>query len=398
MFLKLIKFLIFSVLVCSTNICISNESLKNLSDLSRYYTKRFLKNGYSTLDVQQAINFIKKQKKLDLYIYKFSRNKWKMSAILNKDNSMRSYSKVLLYWLNEHATSGIKEGFSFVCLPVEPIHENSFLTDEVKNKLKQIYAKCPIFATCTHPDIPWTENAILIPDFYILNENYKINIDNILNRNIVLFNERKPIIFFRGAVTGPYSATDFNTESILKNKRLLLFMKSKNNKFIDAGITSDGYMLQYAKSTPAFLEWYKLNLKDEKSSSADFIEHAKYKYLISLDGFGAAWSRVPYILFTGSVLLLRADCKQYFYKLLTPKVTHFDIKPGLDDLEDVYKYLEKNPKIAKNIGQNGFDFAEKYLTKKAVDAYLKQVIHDLNEAYKQPTWFEQMIFKLKNII
>ncbi len=102
-----------------------------------------------------------------------------------------------------------------------------------------------------------------------------------------------------------------------------------------------------------------------------------------MDGFGAAWSRVPYILFTKSVLLLRADCHQYFYPLLQENVTHITINRGLKNLEATYIELEQNQEKAKMIAQNGFDFAEKYLTKNAIDTYLIQVIYDLNRAFNE---------------
>ncbi len=157
--------------------------------------------------------------------------------------------------------------------------------------------------------------------------------------------------------------------------------------FIDAKITDDCHI--YYRTTDDFKAWYENNLRDLKTEPVDFITHIGYKYLFSADGFGAAWVRVPNILFTGSVLLLRADCEQYFYSLLEPMKTHVNIDPGLINLDYVYEYLEKNPKIAEVIGENGRIFAETYLTKEAIDCYLTRVIYDLNDAYRETTGLKQ---------
>jgi hypothetical protein len=89
------------------------------------------------------------------------------------------------------------------------------------------------------------------------------------------------------------------------------------------------------------------------------------------------------------ILLLRADCAQYFYPLLEPMKTHVNIDPGLANLENVYEYLEKNPKIAEAIAENGRIFAETYLTKEAIDCYFTHVIYDLNQAYRETTGIKQ---------
>lgn len=62
--------------------------------------------------------------------------------------------------------------------------------------------------------------------------------------------------------------------------------------------------------------------------------------------------------------------------------THVNIDPGLTNLERTYKYLEQNPVLAVSIGNNGYVFAEKYLTPDAIKTHLSGVIHDLNDAFR----------------
>ncbi|MES2607717.1 MAG: glycosyl transferase family 90 [Pseudomonadota bacterium] len=368
--------------------------------MAKQFTGRFLKNGYSQSDIYDALIYLRKQTEMNIYVYTFKNKTWTMIPFSPQKDCSTNYpqSRLLLSWLNENATKKIKEGFTFCSVPQEPIHDNSWLGEERQIKIRHLFDTCPVLATCTHPEILWTENAVLIPDYFILNENYYSNCNEIIKENNTSFVNRKPVIFFRGAITGAYSQIQYDMESIKKDDRLVLFGMSKEKEFIDAKITADYWLDNEGKATVDFLNWYKHNLTSRKSAPVDFIAHAQNKYLISIDGFGAAWSRVPYILFTGSVLLLRADCKQYFYKLLTPKKTHVEINRYLTNIEEVYTYLEQNPKVAESIANNGKAFAEKYLIKDAIDTYLTHVIYDLNEAYYEPTgWMNKTILAFKKI-
>ena len=168
------------------------------------------------------------------------------------------------------------------------------------------------------------------------------------------------------------------------------------------GFTQEHPSKDDSNESKEFMEWFTNHPVSKKiSKPVNFISHGNYKYLISIDGFGAAWTRVPYILCTGSVLLLRADCHEFFYKLMQPNETHIEINSGLTNLEERYKYLEENPEIAQRIGDQGRRFAIDYLNPDALDFYLKTVIYQLNEAYEPPesawgkiklTWAKMCLF------
>jgi len=363
----------------------SPESAANLTALSHQFTNRFAQNGYSHVDLDNFIAYIQKSGiKSVFYIYTFKNATWTMYPVVpeRKDSYPHTrFSNELLTWLNTHMTKDLKDALSFVYMPQEPLHECGSLDEKGQLELKKLFEKCPILLTCTHPKILWSENAILIPDPYIMHPSYQATVNDIKQKMEYVYAKRSPSVFFRGGVTGPNSLI-YRMESLHDDDRLKLFLLSKEKPYINAMITGDEWINIPERVTPDFKEWYLSNLACKKGPKADFIEHARHKYLISLDGYGAAWSRVSYILFTGSVLLLRADCKQYFYSLLTNMHTHVTIDPGLTNLEPVYKYLEQNPGIAETIGQNGRAFAEKYLTEDAINMYLSQVIRNLSDAFR----------------
>lgn len=364
---------------------VTQDASNTLTTLSQTFTNRFIKNGYTQSDVDAFITYIKKSGiKSAFYIYTFKNNQWYAEPVLpeRKDSYPHTrFSNELLAWLNTHMRQGLKNGLSFVYMPQEPLHECGFHDQKQQQELKTLFEKCPILLTCTHPNILWSNQGILIPDPYILLDKYKSDVDEIKTKKELIYGMRSPSVFFRGALSGPYSYV-YTINSIQKDDRLKLFSLSKSLSFINALITDDSCLTIQDRVTPDFKQWYSQNLADKKGNHANFIEHARHKYLISIDGYGSAWSRVPYILFTGSVLLLRADCRQYFYALLQNMHTHVNIDPGLTNLESIYKYLEQNPVLAVSIGNNGYMFAEKYLTPDAINIYLSRVIHDLNDAFR----------------
>jgi hypothetical protein len=69
------------------------------------------------------------------------------------------------------------------------------------------------------------------------------------------------------------------------------------------------------------------------SEYVELSEQIKYKYLISLDGLTADWQRVPWILLSGSVLLLvDSDIEQWFSRDIEPWVHYVPIKRDFSDL------------------------------------------------------------------
>lgn len=68
-------------------------------------------------------------------------------------------------------------------------------------------------------------------------------------------------------------------------------------------------------------------------------EQLQNKYLLSADGFGAAWKRVPWILFSNSVLFKpKSDVMQWFYGKMEPGRHYVEVK---EDLSDIFGLMEE---------------------------------------------------------
>jgi hypothetical protein len=78
--------------------------------------------------------------------------------------------------------------------------------------------------------------------------------------------------------------------------------------------------------------------------------HLKYKYLISIDGNGAAWLRVPWIMHSNSLLIKQESSKvQWFYGGLKPHVHYCPLNKDINDTLEVLHAINGNPGKVKEI-------------------------------------------------
>lgn len=313
------------------------------------------------------------------FIYK--KGTWTFLPIgKNPQKCFIEYAKFLVKKLNSLPTQNLKEGLSFYYFNQEPIHAWRGSIKHAK-KLTELIARFPFCITCTHPWLEWTQKGVLFPDWTILTDQYKKDIDFVKHNSHKKFAERKSIIFFRGAISSPYTC-DLTLETAKLNERIRLMFLSKDMPFIDAAITSISWRNPQNEKEKKFTEWADKTLVEFVKKKAPYSDQTDCKYLITMDGFGAAFPRVQQFLFSGSILLLRADCKQYFYPLLKNDENCMIIEPELKNLSKVFHYLENNPKHAVKIAENGKKLAEHYLTPEAIDQYIMLLITQLNSLYQ----------------
>lgn len=88
-------------------------------------------------------------------------------------------------------------------------------------------------------------------------------------------------------------------------------------------------------------------------------EHIKYKYLLSIDGFTAVWGRVPWIMFSNSVLVKAETGKvEWFYDEMESNVHYVPLKRDLSDFVEKITYLKENDELARNISVAANAFVE----------------------------------------
>jgi hypothetical protein len=103
-------------------------------------------------------------------------------------------------------------------------------------------------------------------------------------------------------------------------------------------------------------------------------EQLKRKCLISIDGNGAACSRVVLALKSNSALLkYESDHLLYYFNGLKPRTHYIPIKSE-SDVEDAVDLVAAAPAVGLSIAREGRVFAETYLTKEAVTNYMVQLL------------------------
>lgn len=309
-----------------------------------------------------------------------------------KERPLLAYrTNTFLQWLKSNYRPVCDVAFFYS--PIEPYFCSWDIDQKVNAELSQLLESVPLLLPCNHPDLSWTKKAILIPDNYILDDAFHENIESLLKSNSVttmsdvltssqkelaLFSERESKIYFRGALSGP--KLPFSLENIRENSRHYLLILLSSFSFLDVGITQfidwkfGGFKGFYSEE---YANFFNKNFEHLGSLRVDFFEHGKYKYLLSLDGFGAAWSRVQLIMATGSVLFLNSQCEQYFYSLLEKGKTHICINKDLSNLENEFNRLENDSELAQQIGANGREIARKFFTEDAINAYLTAVLKNI---------------------
>lgn len=366
---------------CKANV--DSETLIALDECADQNT-RFLKNKVSQKTIMDFKNYCYKEFKnsdlLSLALFHFTPDPnltdsgfWSIEHINDTKSIRVSRAKKLFAWLQKNYIP--KKEFSFFYLTGEPYFDGWQIDTKTHNQLTTLLSQCPLLITCNHPDLPWTKKSILIPDDWMMSAEFQSSLTKLLNADFVPFPQKKSQVYFRGGLTGP--KLPFSFENMPNNPRHYLLTLIEQYNYLSLGVT-DFKTWRYNPQSP-YLEYLLKNFSYLKCEPVDFFEHAKHKYLLSCDGYGAAWSRVELIMATGSVLFLNAQCEQYFYALMENNKTHIQINKDFSNLDAEFKRLENKPKIAEKIGLQGKEFAQKFFTQKAIDTYLWLVLNKLEK-------------------
>ncbi len=114
--------------------------------------------------------------------------------------------------------------------------------------------------------------------------------------------------------------------------------------------------------------------KERASKYISLFDHAKWKYLIDIQGRG--WSaRTKFFFFTGRPLfLVDRQWKEFWYSDIKPFVHYIPVKEDLSDLTIQLDWAEVHPEECSKIAQNAMEFAKEKLTYDAAIKYLADVL------------------------
>lgn len=209
------------------------------------------------------------------------------------------------------------------------------------------YAEDDGLAFCSNRD-----NQVLIPDdSFVRTKGYE-ETRVLYKENKVPWEQKKPIVFWRGATTG-ISPTGF-WKDLQRIKLCAIALNPINQNIFDIGLSG---IVQLSKQDATQIEGlgYLKQFVPIKLANS-------YKYLIDVDGNTNAWSALFQKLLSGSVVLKVAspsNFRQWYYDELIPWVNFVPVKSDMSDLVEKVHWLLEHDGEARKIGENGAKLANK---------------------------------------
>lgn len=249
-----------------------------------------------------------------------------------------------------------------------------FETDETAHEVRKLHWVFPLYARYARtaeretgsvianhfdlgvmPGLAWSDSRpdrFLVPDCVFVPTKGYSHVREQYKTRPVDWNNRRPVAFWRGATTGARTAAD-DWRSLERIKLCELARKHQNTGLIDAGISS---VVQF--SGPAVREIEKSGLMLDEVPWQDW---NGYKYQIDIDGNTNAWSGFFQRLLTASPVLKVESSRgllQWYYDDLRPWQNYVPVAADTSDLMDKIRWLNRNDRLAQEIGHRGFQLAD----------------------------------------
>lgn len=259
------------------------------------------------------------------------------------------------------------------------ISDNLYVEQEKEAEFVEFLKRVPLLRCDQRNQDEVSSHTILIPDFFLQRHLYSDKLTAIQKADeATAFDERFELIKWRGALHGPHAQP--NLENLRDFPRYtLLKMSLLHPDIVDARLTTYDNICGSESA-----DRLKQQLQEIFGNPAEYqpIESfVRYKYLISIDGVCSSWERVPYILASGSVLLLQHRWNQFFYPGLKPWEHYVPLKDDVSDLVERYKWLIVHPFEAKAIAENAQHFAREILHPATLGRFLAEIVNQCGELY-----------------
>ena len=183
---------------------------------------------------------------------------------------------------------------------------------------------------------------------------------------------KKQTAVFRGSLNRCTSVKDARLQSYI--------LSQKHPEEIDSKIVGfSKHPLLFTKNNRDSIFRFKIPLleNDGDNDNTHFMslfDQTKYKYILHIDGFVAAW-RMVYFLHSGSVILkVDSKWKEYYYDNLKPWIHYIPVKSDLSDLLHKINWCRLNDNKCRDIANNAKSFAESFFTKKNIYNYLANIV------------------------
>ncbi len=227
----------------------------------------------------------------------------------------------------------------------------------------------------------YEKEMLLIPEAFIVRTNYWEALLNKIDQAITenLWDSKiSDKYFWRGALAGnkrPYTVERFNDFP-----RLNAVMLSKlYPDLIDARFVGSRYDRFEQDEFREVLDLLSLKGADRVSE----VEHLKYKYLLSIDGNSCTGTRLPWIMYSNSVLVKQeSSTMEWFYPALKPYVHYVPVDERLSDIFSKLKWMQSHDKEVQEIVKNARNFIKKELRSEHIEAHAAIILNEYHKLHK----------------
>ena len=189
--------------------------------------------------------------------------------------------------------------------------------------------------------------------------------------------EKKPKLFWRGA--GSDGTYTLSTWRAFPRAKLVLLSKQLPDS-IDASFTK---LPQVENDRDALAI---LNIVGGTTNPISPYNHLAYKYLMDIDGNSNGWERCFWALLSNSVLFKqKSPYSQWFYKALKPWVHYVPIERDLSNIKEQIAWAIEHDAEAHQIANNGAGLGQEIFERKAVFAYIHQLLTKYAERFGPAT-------------
>ena len=197
----------------------------------------------------------------------------------------------------------------------------------------------------------------LIPDaFFLISQGYQSLRAAIRAKGLPAWADREDTVFWRGtSTTGWYEAR--GVDGLVCVPRIALCLALRDTAGADAAIMK--VWPDHAPNNGVAMDEAETWLRDRGilRPGIPVIDHARYRFLIDIDGVANAWGFFEKLLLGSCVLKIVSPFEEWFYPRLRPWRHFVPVKQDLSDLHERIEWCRDHQDEARRIGARGRAFA-----------------------------------------
>lgn len=348
---------------------IEQNPSKERKEIINFITSQFNDKSVSQAQLDILWNDIETREALHLARFQIINQKLYASGV----DETYIYFKELVRCLQRLVAKYKIEDVDFIVHTVDQLKT----LDESDHFVKKL-GDIPTFMMFKNQDDKYERTRLLIPEAIILKHSWGdilAKVKAASERND--WSKKIEKIFWRGSTTGeailPYSLNNFS-----KLPRLSLVMLSKlYPDIIDASFTL--YVNKAFDQGDEVRRILEILFPGELRWVSE-VEHIPYKYLISLDGNSCTGTRLPWIMYSNSVLVKQETNKiEWFYSALKPYVNYVPVNEKLTNIFPQFQWMKDHDNEVREISINAHNFIANELMPEQIEAHMVLTLNQYHQ-------------------